>query len=94
MECVAGAVASELMFFLNGRTLASDIACDSLKEAMYADLDATDFTHGLLPKAMVFLDGYVIYITVATDKLVCRMLDNFASKHKVRGHLLLGPFNF
>ena len=48
---------------------------------------------------MAFLAGYgiyiyiYIYITVATDKLVGRMLDNFASKHKVRGHPLLGPFN-
>ena len=35
VECVAGAVASELMFLLNGRTLASDIARDSLKDAIY-----------------------------------------------------------
>ena len=92
VECVAGAVASELMFLLNGRTLASDIARDSLKDAMYADPVATEFTHGLLPKAMAFFAGYGIYVIVATGKLVGRMLGNFASKHKVRGHPLLGPF--
>ena len=43
------------MFLLNGRTLASDIARDSLKEAMYADPVATDFTYGLVPKVMAFL---------------------------------------
>ena len=60
---------------------------------MYADPNATDFTYGLVPKAMAFLAGYGIYVTVATDKLVGRMLDNNASKHKVRGHVFVGPFN-
>ena len=42
---------------------------------------------------MAFLGGYGIYVTVATDKLVGRMLDNLAAKHKVQGHLLVGPYN-
>ena len=67
MECVTGAVASELMFLLNGRTLASDIARDSLRDAMYADPFTTDFIYGLVPKAMAFLAGFKIYVTVATD---------------------------
>ena len=58
VESVTGAVASELMFFLNGRILASDIARDSLKDAMYADRNTADFTYGLVPKAMAFLAGY------------------------------------
>ena len=93
VECVTGAVASEDMFILNGRTLAPGIARESLKDARYADPNTTDFTHGLVPKAMAFLAGYGIYVTVATDKLVGRMFDNYASKHKVCGHLLVGPFN-
>ena len=75
-ECVAGAVSSEVMFLLNGRALASDIARDLLKDAMYADPNTADLTYGLVPKAMAFLAGYGIYVTVATDKLVGRMLDN------------------
>ena len=55
VECVIGAVASEFMFLLNSCILASDISCDSLKNAMYADPNATDFTYGLVPKAMAVL---------------------------------------
>ena len=88
-----GAVSGELIFCLNGRTLASDIARDSLQDAMFSDPVSTDFMYGLLTKAMAFLAGYGIYVSVATDKLVGRMLDNFASRHSVRGHPLLGPFN-
>ena len=93
VECVIGAVASEFMFLFNSCILASDISRDSLKNAMYADPNATDFTHGLVPKAMAFLAGHGIYVTVATDKLVGRMFDNYASKHKVRGYLLVGPLS-
>ena len=70
VECVVGAVSSELMFLLNGRTLASDIARDSLQDAMFSDPVSSDFMYGLVPKAMAFLAGYGIYVTVATDKLV------------------------
>ena len=93
MECAVGAVSSELMFLLNGRTLASDLARDSLQEAMLSDPLTTDFTDGLVSKAMRFLSGYGIYLTVSTDKLVGRMLDNYAARHKVRGHPLIGSFN-
>ena len=93
VECVTGAVASELMFFLNGRILAYDIARDSLKDAMYADPNSIDFTYGLVLQAMAFLAGHGIYATVATDKLFGRMLDNYACKRKVHGHPLLGSFN-
>ena len=86
VECVVGAVASEFMFLLNGCTLASDIGRDSLQDATHADPNATDFTHGLVPKAMAFLAGNWIYVTIATDKLVGRMFDNYASKKKIRGH--------
>ena len=58
-----------------------------------ADPMTTDIRYGLVPKAMAFLAGYGIYVTVATDKLVGRMLDNLAAKHKVQGHPLVGPFN-
>ena len=85
VECAVGAVSSELMF-LNGRTLASDLARDSLQEAMLSDPLTTDFTDGLVSKAMRFLSGYGIYPIVYTDKLVGRMLDNYAARHKVRGH--------
>lgn len=57
VECVVGAVASEPMFLLNGRTLATDIARDSLKEAMYVDPNTVDLTYGLVLKAMAFLAG-------------------------------------
>ena len=55
VECVTGAVASAGTFFLNGCILASDISRDSLNDAMYADPNSTDFTYGLVPKAMAFL---------------------------------------
>ena len=59
VECVVGAVSSELIFLLNGRTLASDIARDSLQDAMFSDHVSTDFMSGLVPKAMAFLAGYL-----------------------------------
>ena len=93
VECVVGAVSSELMFFVNGRTLASEIARNSLQDAMFSDPISTDFMYGLVTKAMAFLASYGMYVIVATDKLVGKMLDNVASKHKIRGHQLLGPFN-
>ena len=37
VECAVGAVSSELMFLVNGSTLASDLARDSLQEAMLSD---------------------------------------------------------
>ena len=81
------------MFLLNGGTLASDLARDALQEAMLSDPLTTDCSDGLVLKAMKFLSGYGIYLTVATDKLVGRMLDNYAARHKVRGHPLIVPFN-
>ena len=38
-ECAVGAVSSELMFLLNGSTLASDLARDSLQGAMLFPVD-------------------------------------------------------
>ena len=93
VECAVGAVASELMFLLNGNTLASVLARDALREAMLSDPLTTDFEDGLVLKAMRFLSGYGIYLTVATDQLVGRMLDNHASKRKIHGHSLMRPFN-
>ena len=93
VECAVGAVSSELMLFLNGLTLASDLARGPLQEAMLSDPLTTDFTDGLVSKAMRFLSGYGIYLIVCTDKLVGRMLDNYAARHKVRGHPLIGSFN-
>ena len=93
VECAVGSVSSELMFLLNGGTLASDLARDALQEAMLSDPLTTDFSDGLVLKAMRFLSGYGIYLTVATDKLVGRMLDNYAARHKVQGHSLIVPFN-
>ena len=39
VECAVGAVSSELMFLLNGSTLASDLARDTLQEAMLSPVD-------------------------------------------------------
>ena len=60
---------------------------------MLSDPLTTDFEDGLVLNAMRFLSGDGINLTVATYKLVGRMLDNHASKRKIRGHLLLRPFN-
>ena len=75
------------------RTYVSLLARDALQEAMMSDPLTTDFTDCLVLKAMRFLSGYGIYLTVATDKLVGRMLDNYAARHKVRGHSLIDLFN-
>ena len=91
VECAVGAVASELMFLLNGNTLASVLARDALREAMLSDPLTTDFEDGLVLKAMRFLSGYGIYLTVATDKLVGRMLDNHASNAQNPGPLIDTP---
>ena len=59
VECVVGAVSSELMFLLNGRTLASDIARDSLQDAMFSDPVSTDFMYGLAQQLLRFLQAIV-----------------------------------
>ena len=58
-----------------------------------SDPATTDITYCFVPRAMEFLAGYGIYVTVATDKLVGRMLDNLAAEHKVQGHPLVRPYN-
>ena len=74
VECVVCAVASERLFLLNGCTLASQLARDSLREVVMADPMTSDVVYSFVPKAMAFLASYGIYVTVATDKLVGRTL--------------------
>ena len=57
------------------------------------DPTTIDIRYGLVLRAMSFIAGYGICVTVATDKLVVRMLDNFAVKHKVQCHPLVGTYN-
>ena len=93
VECVVASVASELLFLLNGTTLASQLARDSLRAAMVCDLASPDIGLGLVSLAMDFLAGYGIYVSLATDKLVCRILDYLATRHNVKCHPLVGRFN-
>ena len=55
VACVVGAVSSEIIFVLNGRPVASDIARDSFNDVMCADFVATYFFRGVVRKAMAFL---------------------------------------
>ena len=81
-----------MTYLLNGDTTAANVARDSLLEGMRtapADADAYD---GLIPRALRFLAGYGIHVTVATDRRVGRFLDILASR---RGHVpqtLVGAF--
>ena len=85
--------ASEIVFLLNGNTLASNIAGDTLKKSMFADPEKFDNNFGLIPKAMSFLTGYGIYICTSTDRFVRRMLDIFAKQRKASGHVVIGLFD-
>ena len=93
VDCVVASVASELLFLLNGTTLASQLARDSLRAAMVCDPASPDIGLGLVSMAMDFLAGYGIYVSFATDKLVCRILDYLATRHNVKCHPLVGRFN-
>ena len=92
VEYAVASVASEALYLLNGLTLASQLARDSLRFAMNEDPGSLTASTGLICRALTFLAGYGIYVTVATDKLVGRMLDALASKHKDIGHPLIGRF--
>ena len=92
VECAVASVASEVLYLLNGSSLASQLARDSLHFAMNENPGSLSASSGLISRALTFLSGYGIYVTVATDKLVGRMLDAISSKHKDIGHLLIGRF--
>ena len=92
VECAVASVASEVLYLLNGSTIASQLARDSLRFSMMEDPATPSSSSGLMYGAFSFLAGYGIYVTVATDKLVGRMLDSMASKYKDIGHPLIGRF--
>ena len=92
VECTVAAVASELLYLLNGTTLPSQLARDSLLFAMMEDPSSMLSAVGLVSRAMTVLAGYGIYVIVSTDKQVGRMLDFLASRHNDIGHPLIGRF--
>ena len=75
VECVVSRVASEILFILNGNSLASGIARGTLREAMLTDPDEVNNSVGFIQKALCFLAGYGIYICTSTGRIVGRMLD-------------------
>ena len=94
VEGAVSSVASELVFLLNGKTMASCLARDALKEAVYTHPIKIHNNLGLISKAMSFLAGYGIYVTLSTNRFVARMLDVHAQTRKVSGPPLIGPLNF
>lgn len=93
VEAMVSAVATDVILLLNGCSLASLVARDSVREGMEVDPDAADKFVGLIPNAMRFLAGYGLYVNVSTDRTVSRMLDAKAGGTSgPSGHPMVGTF--
>ena len=52
-----------------------------------------DTTFGLVNRALTFLAGYCMYVSISTDRFVGRMLDAHANILRIKGHALVGAFD-
>ena len=75
VESMVSAVASDLLTTLNGCTQASSLARAELREAMSLPSAQVSQYSGILANSLRFLAGYGFYLTVSTDRLVSRVLD-------------------
>ncbi|CAE7204856.1 unnamed protein product [Symbiodinium sp. CCMP2592] len=80
VEAMVAAVGSDLLLLLNGKTTSSGLARAELRMAMQLDPDAASAHQGIVCRAMVFLAGYGIYLSVSTERLLSRLLDHLKTR--------------
>ena len=77
-EGLVSAVSSDLLVLLNGTSQSSQVARDSLRHAMWVPADDAESTSGIVVRALRFLAGYGLYLTVGPDRVVDRIIDQLA----------------
>ena len=75
VEAMVAAVGSDLLLLLNGKT-ASSLLARAERMAMQLDPDTASTHQDIVCRAMVFLAGYKIYLTVSSERLLSRLLDH------------------
>ena len=91
VESLAAAVAADLLSLLSGDSVASRIAREQLRASMNLEPPEATADMGLLTRALRFLAGYGLYVTVSTDRVVGRILDCLAQQSSSSPQTLLGP---
>ena len=91
VESMVAAVGSDLLSLLNGKTPASDLARAELRMAMRSDPDAAHMHQGIVCRALFFLAGYGMYLSVSTERLLSRLLDHLKQRLGSPHALFVGP---
>ena len=89
MELLVAAVAADLQVLLNGTSQAAAVARDSLRLALECPPAQLQCHENMLLNALQLLAGYGLYLSLSTDRFICRMLDNLAPPNP---HPLHGPY--
>ena len=93
VESMVSAVTRDLLLILNGETLASGLARDSLRWCMHTHPSDERIKQGLVYNAMVFLAGYGIFVNISSDRLTGRVLDVLFQRQGVVPQPLIGQFS-
>lgn len=93
VEGCVSAAARDLLFLLNGATLAASLPRDALKAAMALPLEAASHHSGIIFSAMTFLAGYGIMVTLSTDRYVGRILGALQLRLGSCAHQFFGPLD-
>ena len=88
-EMLVASTAADLLLLLNGKSSASLVSRDTLRQALRSSPHTLPNFAGLLLSALNLLAGYGIYISLSTDRFVARMLDNLRPPPP---HPLVGRF--
>lgn len=92
VECAVSSTAGDLLTLLNGSTQAATLACDALRHDMLLAPAAAETQRGLVTQVIRFLAGYGMYVSLSTDRTVCRLLDAW-QRHQYGDHQrLLDPY--
>lgn len=90
VESLVASCASDLVMLLSGVSTASLCARDSLRHALSLPPNAIVDWDGLVVRGMRFLSGYGFHVTVSSDRLVGRILDELEPRGGA--HPMVGPF--
>ena len=93
VESMVTAVARDLTNLLNGKNTSSTLARDALKHAMHSSHLTDGILKGTVCRAMIFLAGYGLYITLATDRTVGRILDALHASQGSRFLTMAAPYS-
>ena len=89
VESLLAATSADLIVLLSGSTIASVLARDALREAMFSPPAQADSLGGMVVLAIRLLAHYGLHINVQTDRFLSRVLDALpCPSHQP----LVGPF--